>query len=157
MIQTEANYIQNLTIFFDIIIKPLQKLDTPFKRSFLNEPSVAVSFQLLNDLYITSKDFHTGLTKAGSAEHMAKVYLDFAPSLQLYSQYISENTACLIAIKSYNRQLREFSQNLPERYSIEEFLVLPLSHFNTYGLKLQEFVWLTPVARPEHRYVYRGI
>jgi hypothetical protein len=153
IIRVEATFTSDLSLFIQTIVGPLQLRDTSFKRSFLNEPSVAVSLTLLKDIFVASSSFQTGIQNAGSADQMAKCYTQFSPSLQLFAQYASENAACLNSIKSYNRQLREFSNenSLPEGMSIESSLVLPLKHYPLYASNFQEFVWLTPSHRPETR------
>jgi hypothetical protein len=153
IVQAEANFINDLTYFIQTIINPLQNRDTPFKRSFMNEPSIAVSFTLLRDIHAASHSFQIGIQAAGSANQMAKCYVEFAPSLQLYAQYVSENAACLNAIKSFNRQLHDFliENSLPEEFSIESYLLLPLGHYPKYAVNFQEFVWLTPLNRPESK------
>lgn len=159
IIQVEAIFINDLDIFIRTIVVPLQARDTPFKRSFLNEPSIAVSFTLIKELYTTCSIFENSIQRAASADQMAKCYLQFAPSLKLFSQYASENASCLNAVKSFSRQLREFSNDhpLPDGLSLESCLVLPLEHYPKYALNFQEFVWLTPTGRPELAFLNKAL
>jgi hypothetical protein len=151
IIQIEATFISDLSIFIQTFVNPLFTRDTSFKRSFLNEPSIAISLTLLKDIFSASSNFQMGIQSAGSADQMAKCYIQFAPSLLLFSQYAAENAACLNSIKSFNRQLRDFAKeiSLPEGLSIESSLVLPLEHYPKYASNFQEFVWLTPSSRSE--------
>ena len=151
IIQVEATFVSDLDIFIQTIVVPLQARDTSFKRSFLSEPSIAVSFSLIKELYVTCSFFVNSIRSASSADQMAKCYLQFAPSLKLFSQYASENATCLNAIKSFSPQLCEFSKDhrLPDGLTLESCIVLPIRHYPKYALKFQEFVWLTPTGRPE--------
>jgi transglutaminase/protease-like cytokinesis protein 3 len=151
IMRVESAYSHDLDIFVKVVITPLFQRDNAFKRSFLNEPSIAVSLTILHDIYQSSIRFFNDIAKAENSDKIASAYVVLAPSLQLYSQYASENAACLNAVKSFGRQLREFmSQNpLPQGLSFESCLVLPLEHYSKYASNLQEFVWLTPANRPE--------
>ena len=86
IIQTEATFVGDLYAFIQTTVLPLQARDTPFKRSLLNEPSIAISFTLIKEIYDVCYNFENGIKSASSADQMAKCYLQFAPSLQLFSQ-----------------------------------------------------------------------
>lgn len=151
IIRVETGFCQDLDIFNKTIVSSLLSRNTPFKRNFLNEASIAVSLNLLRDIFNMSSKFLAEISKADSAEKMALCYRQLAPALQLYAQYAAENAACLNAVKSFGRQLREFTNEnpLPAGLSLESCLVLPLAHYSKYASNFQEFVWLTPESKPE--------
>jgi hypothetical protein len=86
IIQVEATFVGDLNLFIQTTVFPLQARNTPFKRSLLNEPSIAISFTLIKEIFDACSNFEKGIKSAGSADQMAKCYLQFAPSLQLFSQ-----------------------------------------------------------------------
>lgn len=152
IIRVETAFCQDLDIFNKTVVNSLLSRNTPFKRNFLNEASIAVSLNLLRDIFNMSSKFLAEISKADSAEKMALCYKQLAPALQLYAQYASENAACLNAVKSFGRQLREFTNEnpLPAGLTLESCLVLPLAHYSKYATNFQEFVWLTPESKPEY-------
>ncbi len=83
---------------------------------------------------------------------MALTYVQFAPSLALFTQYASENVSCLNAFKSYGKHLRSVLTLPADRAeSLESTLLTPSEHYSQYSTLLQKFVWTTPSSAPEQR------
>ena len=123
--------------------------DTPFKKTITSDPSVAVSFNLLNEIFKISNNFHNSIKNHSNAnndnsnnnQQIADTYYYLSPSLQLYGQYASENAKLLNIIKSNSRQ---FNSIIPEHYNLEYVLIQPLEHYLSYSILFQEYVWLCP-------------
>lgn len=147
----EANFLRELNFFIRTVVVPLLTRDTQFKRQCLSEPSVAVSFTLIRDIFTASSNFSTALSSADSGATLADAIKQYAPSLQIFAQYTSENANCLHALKGFGRQFREFAKenSLPDGFIVETSLLLPMKHYTTYQTNFQEFAWLTPTGRVE--------
>jgi hypothetical protein len=153
ILQIEGSFVGKLEAFTRIVVNPLSTLDTQFKRNFLADPSIAVSLNLLKEIYTTCKTFLNDVKGcAGNDDRLASTYSQFTGTLQLFARYASENAACLNSVKSFGRQLREFSAEnpLPDRMTVEAVLVLPLEHYSNYLQGFQEYVWLTSNTNPAY-------
>lgn len=146
VLSSENEFLKMLKVLIDTVITPLTLRDTNFKRSFLGDPSVGLSVSLLDEIYNASTNFLNLLNASKNEIDISKAYLGFAPSLQLFAQYASENSKLLNALKGHNRQLQDFlsKSSFPVNDLIESYLVLPLQHYPKYKVQFQEFVWLTP-------------
>jgi hypothetical protein len=147
----EKDFVKTLSSFINLIVEPILLLDTPLKRSIMGDPSLGLTLQLIKDIYDACHSFLDGIQKSASAIVMADCYSQFAPSLQLFAQYTSENTKALNALKSYNKQLDQVmaAQPLPDGITMEYCLLLPVNHYTKYAPALQEFLWLTPQSASE--------
>ena len=146
IILNEQNYIQILQEFIFYVITPLNLKDTPFKKTITSDPSVAVSFNLFNEIFKISTNFHNSIkNKSINNQQIAETYYYLSPSLQLYTQYASENAKLLNIIKSNSRQ---FNSIVPEHYNLEYVLIQPLEHYLSYSILFQEYVWLCPSYTP---------
>ncbi|KAJ1428011.1 hypothetical protein B484DRAFT_72423 [Ochromonadaceae sp. CCMP2298] len=125
--------------FIDSVIAPLGLRDTPFKRKFLGESAVAVSFHLLQEMHSACSTFQQLLAVQSDAE-VASAYTQFSPSLQLFAQYAVENPKLLNTVKS-NR--RELARLVPERMDVIATLIQPVEHCASYKRMLQEYFWLS--------------
>lgn len=140
VILVQSEFITVLFGFIESIISPLALRDTAFKRTILGEPSVAVSFSLLQEIFNACSNFDSVLRRAKTDTEIANAYVQFAPSLQLFAQYASENSKLLNSIKTHARQLSSF---LGAGQSLEASLIMPLQHYTKYKVDFQEFVWLS--------------
>ncbi len=140
IITTQADFIAVLYGLIESIITPLTLRDTNFKRTFLGEPSVAVSFSLLQEIHNACTNFDSVLRRAKTDIEIANAYVQFAPSLQLFAQYASENSKLLNSVKTNTRQLSGF---LSAGQDLEASLISPLEHYSKYKTDFQEFVWLS--------------
>ena len=147
----EKEFVNTLKSFIDLVVEPIRLLDTPFKRSLMSDASVGLSLTLIQDIYAACNNFLEGIMGSSSAIEMADCYAQFAPSLQLFSQYTSENTKALNSLKAFSKQLTEFMSgvNMPQGLTIEYCLILPLNHYTKYAPAFQEFIWLTPALSIE--------
>jgi len=124
------------------VITPLNLKDTPFKKTITSDPSVAVSFNLLVEIFQISTNFYNSIkTHSNNNQQIAETYYYLSPSLQLYAQYASENAKLLNIIKSNSRQ---FNSIVPENYNLEYVLIQPLEHYLSYSILFQEYIWLSP-------------
>ncbi len=140
IISTENEFVTTLSEFVQQVINPFNLRDTPFKRSFLGDSSVAVSFSLLQELYKACYNFESVMKTSRSDLELANAYIQFAPSLQIFAQYASENAKLLNAIKS----CRQLSEVVPESVDIIQTLIQPMQHCSLYKSLFQEYIWLTP-------------
>ena len=147
IISAEHEFIGMLQNFIQDVITPINLRDTPFKRSFLNDSSVAVSFSLLQDLYKACYNFDSIMKTAKSEIEIANAYIQFAPSLQIYAQYAPENAKLLNTIKGNSKQLSEI---IPDRIDIVPILLQPMEHCSMYKALFQEYVWLSNPASPDY-------
>ena len=130
IVSHEKKFVGQLDQFIKLVVGPLLSRDTDFKRKFLAEPSIAVTLTLLKEIFAASFTFYSSLKNADSGVKLAQSYQDFAPSLQIFTQYATENAACLNAVKSFGRQFREFAKenSLPDGTMVEPYLLSPLNH-----------------------------
>lgn len=144
---SEVNFITTLKTFIDIISKPLLLRDTPFKRSFLNDPSFAVCITLIQDIFVSCSNFLQELNVAKSYSDIARCYNQFAPSIQLFGQFISENAGALHALKQHQKNLNVFLENnrLPDGLTIETCFILPLQHASSYFNSFQTYFKLVDI------------
>lgn len=145
IISTEHEFVMVLQEFVQGVVNPLNLRDTAFKRAFLGDSAVAVSFSLLQDLYKACFNFESVLKISQSDLELANAYIQFAPMLQVFAQYASENAKLLNAVKG-SRQLNEV---VPENINIVETLIQPMQHCALYKGLFQEYIWLTPRENPD--------
>eukprot|EP01038_Epipyxis_sp_PR26KG_P012646 gene12646-16955_t len=146
LLEFESEFVGKLLIFMNTIILPLQVRDTNFKRTFMSEPAIGVSFSLLQEIYNACAGFESILKSSKNDADIATAYLQFAPSLQIFAQYASEETKFLNAVKIHSRQLGDFvsKSKFPDGHSLESYMIMPLEHYPLYKQNFQEFVWLSP-------------
>lgn len=142
---SEANFITALQEAINGSIGPLQSKDTPFKRSFLNDPAVAVCVNLLTDMLNSCSNFSKTLLLAKTDADIAKYFALFAPNLQLFAQYAPENPKFLNAINTNFKNLTKVNKNFDPSFAIK-----PLEHYMTYRQSLQDYVWSTPESSPDY-------
>lgn len=145
IISSEESFILILKEFIDIIIRPLSLKNTPFKREFLSQPSLAVCFTLIQDIFSASTVFVNDIKLANSLPiKIAEIFDNFSPSIQLFAQYVSEISSALNALKKFSKQLSEVlgKHSLPQGLSIESIMILPSEHYSVYRSNLEEFIWL---------------
>jgi uncharacterized protein (DUF1810 family) len=140
---TEKKFVSLLQTVTEKVITPLLVRDTVFKRNFLSDAAVAVSFNLLADMLKTCSNFLNALENAADEKQIAAAHTQFAPSLQLFAQYASENSKLINALERNRRGLAQMSDSLNDFGFIENFLS-PLQHYQKYRNDFQEYVWLTP-------------
>jgi hypothetical protein len=146
IIAAETEFTNLLADFVKEVITPMNLRDTPFKRQFLSDSAVAVSFNLLQDLYKACHNFESILKISNTDIEVSNAYIQFSASLQIFAQYASENAKLLNTIKTNIRQLSEI---VPERINMGQILVLPMEHVVVYKSLFQEYIWLTPANSPD--------
>ena len=139
IVQREKDFVAELDYYISAVIAPILLRDTNFKRSIMNEPAVAISFNLLKDIFTACARFLQEIRASNSATKMSNAYKQFAPSLQLFSQFASENVGCLNTMKVFSKSLDTFAANIPfpDGMSIQSTLVIPLRHYQNYCADLQ--------------------
>lgn len=141
LISSQAHFIAGLRSFIDNVVAPLSLKDTAFKRSFLGDSAVAVSFNLLQEMLNACSNFDLTLRGSKGNIEVANAFSQFAPSLQIFAQYTSENTRLLNAVATNAKALDQF---VATGDHIEGTLLSPLQFFPAYKTQFQEYVWLTP-------------
>jgi hypothetical protein len=167
----EEIFIQKLKLFIDKVILPIEYQDTPFKRIILSDASIALSFSLYTKIWNLCSTFTSSLKEVLSSNHSSSATLfssssspnkiqeqellnfskisfcftQFAPSLRLFSQYISENSNVLNSVKSHGKSFNQFLEEIqmPIDTSIESFLTLPVEHYSQYLSCLDRLLYLT--------------
>lgn len=133
----EASFISSLHELLECLINPMGIKDTQFKRQFLSEAAVAVSFSLLAEIHKACSNFYYALVTMKNDGDIASAYADFAPSLQLFAQYASENSKLLNAI---DRNKRNVNQCLTKEIDYLPVLIRPLEHYLKYRNYFEQFV-----------------
>lgn len=139
----EKKFVATLNEVIEKVINPLQLRDTVFKRNFLADAGVAVSFNLLADMQKTCSNFLVALEKSKNEGEIAAAHTQFAPSLQLFAQYASENSKLINAVERNRRGLAQVMESQGE-FSLAASILSPLQHYQKYRNDFQEYVWLTP-------------
>jgi hypothetical protein len=163
-IQKEQNFIQQLKVFIDQVILPIEYQDTNFKRILLSESSIALAFSLyikiwnicslslgslekaMNESDKAMKSaMETNLSYEIHLNYLASYFIQFAPSLRLFGQYITDNSKVLNCIKSHGKSFNQFLEeaHLPIDTSIESFLILPVDHYPHYLSCLDTILYLS--------------
>jgi len=75
IISGQNNFNVELKMLIDKVVSSIQIRDTSFKRHFLSEAAVAVSFSLLQQIYQACLNFYSILIKAGSSSDDTVKYL----------------------------------------------------------------------------------
>lgn len=147
LLENEVSFVKTLQELKEILIDVVSVRDDNFKRNFMNDPSAALSFNLIQDMLKTSTNFTTLLSACRDEHSVALAFTQFSPSMQLFAQYATENIKLLNAVKTNGKGLKKL---LPKDFSMEAYLVAPTQHYPKYKQALQEYVWLTPknVPRP---------
>lgn len=150
IIESESNFVQALEYFSATIFDSLSLRDDNFKRSFLADPSLGLCCSLLAEQlkFICSNflDSVKAARVANDVRKLAAAFEQFAPSLQVFAQYTSENTNALNHLKSFGKALEDFIEMhpMPPGYSMESFFLLPVQHYTGYLRGFQQYVLLTP-------------
>jgi hypothetical protein len=167
----EEIFIQQLKLFIDKVILPIEYQDTSFKRIILSDASIALSFSLYTKIWNLCSTFYSSLKEVlSSSNHQSSsttpftfsfhkihkhdeldfskisfCFTQFAPSLRLFSQYISENSNVLNSVKSHGKSFNQFLEEIqmPIDTSIESFLTLPVEHYSQYLSCIDKLLYLT--------------
>jgi hypothetical protein len=156
IVDKEQTFVDNLQIFSDAIYAPLCVRDDAFKRSFLSNPSLGLCISILADqMKSICSDFLSSLAeilKSGDYTRLADAYSQFAPSVHLFGQYISENSNALSALRSFGKPLQDFlnAHPFPNGITIERVFLLPIEHYSAYYPDFKKFVLLTPTTDACH-------
>jgi hypothetical protein len=153
IVGAEADFLALLQELVDSVINVVNVRDTPFKRSFLNDPAVAVSFNLLVEILKACTSFHRLLSSGKNDMDVCAAYTQFAPSLQLFAQYASENSKLLHAVE---RSQRELSMLMPGNRLIPA-LISPLEHYPLYQTDFQDYVWLSNQKSKEYELLCKAL
>jgi hypothetical protein len=150
LIVTEKGFISELKILIDVVITPIEVRDTNFKRTFLGDSSIALTFSLIRELYNACNTFLQSLRNirldADNRTSLVEAsFVQFAPSLRIFGQYASENSNTLNALKKYTKILNIFLKEhpLPLGTEIEKYLVLPVQHYVNYFETFEKYVTLS--------------
>ena len=150
IVASEEKFVTEMKEFIDRFISPLFLRDTPFKRSMLEDASIATSFNSYVDIHAACSAFLLSVKSSTSGAMMATAYSQFASSLVLFSQYISEQTSTVNSLAKFNKPLQDYSQaSLPFGSTIEAYLALPGEHYTVYRTNLAQFVKCTEEDSPE--------
>ena len=113
IITYETEFVNSLQVFVAIFVSPMILKDTPFKRALMGDASLGLCLSLIQDIFTSCQNFLNGITRAQSGEKMAESYQQFAPSLQLFAQYTSENAKALNSLKQFGKPLTEYMKKNP--------------------------------------------
>jgi hypothetical protein len=141
LIDSEQTFIKELQDLKNTLIDVMSIRDDSFKRNFMNEPSVAVSFTILIDMLKACGNFASLLSGCRDESSVTLAFIQFSPSMQLFAQYATENIKLLNAVKTSSKGLKKL---LPKDFQLEALLVAPTQHYPKYKNSMQEYVWLTP-------------
>jgi hypothetical protein len=150
IIEQESNFVKTLEYFAACVFEPLSIRDDQFKRNFMADPSLGLCVSLLAEqLKFICSTFYNSLLSAkknGDVRGLAAAYSQFAPSLQVFAQYTSENTNALSNLKMIGQPLTDFltAHPMPPGYTLEQFFLLPVQHYTEYLSGFQKYVLLTP-------------
>lgn len=138
IVKAENDFVSDMEMFTRTTIDVLLNQDTSLKRQILGQPEVAVSFNLYKDILSACAVFASGIERAVSDSNLAECYIQFAPSINLISQYAKENVFCLNTLKAFEKELCDFNT------IIGSFMLLPLQHYTKYLESLQNLIFVTP-------------
>ena len=149
MIEEEDSFTKKLRLLITHVIEPIMVRDTPFKREFMQEYSIAIIFSVVQEIETACSDFlkslrqHCGKPVTEIPAHVAKCFHDFAPTLRNFSQYTLEISSAFATLKKMNKSLNQFLKtcSLPEDLPMEQILVLPVDHYALYLDNFTRFVF----------------
>eukprot|EP01033_Poteriospumella_lacustris_P014669 gene14669-10490_t len=141
LLDSERGFLKTVQDLKEALIDVVSVRDDGFKRNFMNEPSVAVSFTILLDMIKACDNFATLLESCRDEHSVALAFIQFSPSMQLFAQYATENIKLLNAVKTNSKGLKKI---LPKEFQLETYLVAPTQHYPKYKAFMQEYVWLSP-------------
>ena len=156
----EETFLKNLKYFIDNVINPLNLKDNTFKRSFLAQPAVTVSFNIIIDIYKNCLNFTEVLKKINcendkSIIEVCEAFKQFAPSLVLFAQYASKNLTMLNAINSSEKSVNE---NITDRnLNIANAVVSPLLHYLDYSTGLKNLLSFTPEDSNDYKALEKAL
>jgi len=144
ILNEEKQYIATQENFIDIVVKQLLLRDNAFKRSLMNDAAVAVCITLIQDIHTSSQIFLSELLTCKTYQNIANCYQRFAPSIQLFAQFASENSNALNVFKLQEKAVNKFlnTVQLPEDLTMEYCFIMPLQHFKKYQTNLEAYVLL---------------
>jgi hypothetical protein len=143
----EAAFVSSLRDVLECLVNSLNIRDTPFKRTFLSDPVVALSLNLLFEIHKACSNFYYALVTIKNDNDIASAYSHFAPSLQLFAQYTAENSKFLNAVE---RNRKSITQCLTREMDFIPILFEPLNHYPKYRSLYQEFVRHTAEDNKDH-------
>ncbi len=154
IVTEEDEFVEELGKYLTLVVNPLLRRDTSFKRDFLTEPSIAVTFNLLQDIFTASSHFLENVRSAVSRDNFSDIltaYNHFAPSLSLFGQFAGENATCLNTLKNNSKKLAKFVSAVPfpDGMNLQSTLVVPVEHYSEYSTGLKECLALTPLTDPQ--------
>lgn len=148
ILNVEKEYLSQQKTFIDVVVKQLLLRDNSFKRSLMNDPAIAVCINLVQDIQHASEIFLNELQTSKSYREIADCYKRFAPSIQLFAQFASENSNALNVLKLQEKAVSKFldAHPLPNEVSMEYCFIMPLQHFKKYQVNLESYVNLGDIS-----------
>ena len=141
----EEEFVDSLKEFINGFITPLCLRDTLFKRSVLEDPSVATTLNTIVDIHAACSGFLSSIKESQSSLEIAAAYSQYAASLVLFSQYISESTTAMGSLGKFGKPLNDFfAEKMPLGASLEGLLALPEKHYLQYRESFSGFVQSFP-------------
>lgn len=132
IISDEIEFVTTLKEFLDLIIVPLSKRDTQFKRMLLSQPSIGLTFNLITDIYSSSTTFVAALETCSNAAAVADVVTQYAPSLDMFAtlkveipSFVNDLKVHLSALEVYKKEENSFAD---AKYILAAANA-PLNHF----------------------------
>ena len=146
----EEEFVNSLKEFINGFITPLCLRDTVFKRSVLDDPSVATSLNSIIDIHAACSGFLHSIKESSTSAEIASAYSQYAPSLVLFSQYISESATAITNLGKFGKPLSDlFAEKMPTGVTLEMSLALPEKHYMQYRENFTNFVQSFPDDSPD--------
>jgi hypothetical protein len=176
IVATERDYIGKLSQFLDTYVASLERQDTLFKRTFLQQADVALMLSNCKTIRGLSQQFVVDLEECASAAEplMGAVFQRYAFLFRLYAQYASCYDAALDALRVLLRDegLAEFlrdsivdGESMPiavaddatssglegdAQMYFADILIRPAQRVPRYRLLLEEVLKRTPAMHVDH-------
>jgi len=168
IINTESKFNGTLTIFMDSFLNLMSLRDTEFKRAFMNDPYLALTFNQFLDIYQASTEFFQKIqqwsAQGGSDPHaLAEIFESFSPCLLLYARYTSTNSDALNSLANFSSGLKKHFEEHPlpldspqALSTVEEYLLHPIKQYPLYLSVFEVYVKATPQSYPESAALTKG-
>jgi len=145
IIKRECKFVGDLDNFIVGFIKPLFNRDTPFKRQMLEDPYIGACLNLYIDIYAACQLFLSSLQEASTDAQIADAISQFAPSLSIFSQYLTEVTSAINSLSKFGRPLFEYASGcLATGTTVENELLALQQHYAGYRELITQLVFRTP-------------
>ncbi len=156
ILSSEITYSNHLSILATEYKDTLEALAARASMKIIEKEDILAIFSNIGDLYKASLGVIDRLKKRKEDESLGKIFVDVAPSLEIYSEYVNNyETAMnsLARLKTHEKFMAFVTevQSMPQCAGLDLFslMITPVQRIPRYELLLREVIKCSPEGHPD--------